>query len=266
MVTSIFIQIPSYRDHELPRTVCDAITKWSHKTHISFGIHSCVLPQDEIRMTCASSGGPGSPSSVKICHVESVAPTNIGLQMGRYIANSLYWGEDYYLQIDSHMRFVQDWDIKLVAMIEAYRQAGIPKPLITMYPPTYTLDLNGETVLHGSPSFYSTRISFAETPNQFTQALIPSQLATPMDDGCVFTSSVSGGFVFADGPFSEITPNRLIAFWGEEILIAARAFTHGFDLVTATGSLTCNTNTSILEFATGEAVNGTFSTASTRHK
>ena len=103
-----------------------------------------------------------------------------------------------------------------------------------MYPPAYTLDINGQAVLHPNETFYATRISFAEFPDKFTDTLIPSQQATASPEGCVYTSSVSGGFIFTDGSFAEITPNPLIAFWGEEILIAARAFTSGFDLVTAT--------------------------------
>ena len=44
----------------------------------------------------------------------SKAPENIGVGMGRYLANQLYNGEDFYLQIDSHMTFVNNWDVKLV--------------------------------------------------------------------------------------------------------------------------------------------------------
>ena len=227
MTASIFVQIPSYRDHELPRTVADAIARASGSMRVGFGIHSCVLPGDDITIG-------STPEWVTVGFVESVAPVNIGLQAGRRLANNLYNGEDYYLQIDSHMRFVDGWDLKLVAMIEAYRRDGIPKPLISMYPPTYTLNANGDTILHANPNFYPTRISFAEIPEQFSRTLIPSQTATATEEGCVFTASVSGGFVFADGGFAEVAPNPLIAFWGEEILIAARAFTAGFDLVTAT--------------------------------
>lgn len=227
---SIFIQIPSYRDHELSRTVADGVARASGTIRLRFGIHSCVLPDDNIIVA-------PTPKWVTVDLRESVAPANIGLQAARHIANSLYRGEDYYLQIDSHMRFVDEWDLKLVAMIEAYRLDGIPKPLISMYPATYTLTVNGDTILHPNPGFYPTRISFAEIPEQFSRTLIPSQTATATDDGCVYTASVSGGFIFADGDFAEIAPNRLIAFWGEEILIAARAFTSGFDLVTASADI-----------------------------
>lgn len=226
MVTSIFVQIPAYRDFELPETIADAVAKASGLNFLTFGVHSCVLSGDNIT-------APATPDWARIVWGESPAPGNIGLQLSRHIANSFYRNEDYYLQIDSHMRFVQDWDIKLIAMHRFYVRMGIPKPMISMYPPTYTLE-DGQAVLHRNEPFYATRISFAEHPEYFAATYIPSQQATPAPDGCVYTSSVSGGFVFTDGSFAELTPNKLIAFWGEEILIAARAFTSGFDLVTAT--------------------------------
>ena len=45
----------------------------------------------------------------------------------------------------------------------------------------------------------------------------------------IFTKSISAGSVFTVAPFIE--PNKHMAFWGEEIMMAARAYTNGFDLV-----------------------------------
>lgn len=227
VMPSIFIQIPSYRDWELPKTVADAVAKATGTNFLTFGIHNCVMADDA--MTIGS-----TPDWARVCLAKSIAPEHIGLQMSRYIANAFYINEDYYLQIDSHMRFVQDWDIKLIAMHKSYRNMGIFKPLITMYPAEYWYDDDGNEVLRESYEFNRTRISFAEKPQQFSDSFIPSQTAVSTGEGCVYTPSVSGGFIFADGSFHLLTPNKKIAFWGEEILIAARAFTHGFDLVTAT--------------------------------
>jgi hypothetical protein len=43
----------------------------------------------------------------------------------------LWRGEDYFLQIDSHHRFVRDWDMKL---IELARRTGSPKLILSTYP------------------------------------------------------------------------------------------------------------------------------------
>lgn len=227
---SIFIQIPSYRDWELPKTVSDAINKASGQHKLSFGIHNCILFSGEVIK-------PESTFDwVNIKYEESIAPKNIGLQRARYIANEFYDGEDYYLQIDAHMRFVKDWDLKAVKMIDDYILDGIQKPLITMYPSSYSYADDNETEVLGNLKNI-TRILFTENPNQFKETLIPTQTAHKIPDGCVYTASTSGGFIFTLGSFANIKPNQKIAFWGEEPLIAARAFTHGFDLVVPTESV-----------------------------
>jgi hypothetical protein len=228
---SIFIQIPSYRDLELPKTIQDCIDMSSGQVHLHIGVHNCFLLEDEVDFVY-----PTAPH-VRISHLESRAPENIGLQLSRKLANDFYDGETYYFQIDSHTRFMRNWDKSLIETIELYKSVGISKPLITQYPATY--EYTEEMVERFSPSrdvenknYYPTRISFHENVENFAITRIPSQTAMSVDQWCSFTASISGGFVFVDGEFSEITPNPKIAFWGEEPLIAARAFTHGFDLVT----------------------------------
>jgi len=226
-MSSIFIQIPSYRDWELPKTVSDAISKASGQHELHFGIHNCLLFSGEVVKP---------ESTVNWAHIrykESIAPKNIGLQKARYIANEFYDGEDYYLQIDSHMRFVKDWDLKAIKIINDYMSDGIESPLITMYPPSYLYAEDGESEILDKFT-HLTRILFTENPGQFKDTLIPTQTAHPSPEGCVYTASTSGGFIFTLGSFGNIKPNQKIAFWGEEPLIAARAFTHGFDLVIPT--------------------------------
>jgi hypothetical protein len=218
---SIFIQIPAYRDHELNKTIKNLVENASGFVKLSFGIHSCVLFGGEIVVD------KSYPFWVKINHAESVAPENIGLQKSRYIANEFYSGEDFYLQIDSHMRFIKNWDAILITDLEKLQSQGIQKPLITMYPAGYEYDDNGKEILIGDFNLI-TEMSFFADLKKFQNTLIPSQTAVPARKNCIFTPSVSGGFIFTYGDFSKIKPNRKIAFWGEEPLIAARAFTHGF--------------------------------------
>ena len=226
-MSSIFIQIPSYRDWELPKTISDAISKASGQHKLHFGIHNCLLFSGEVVKPVST------VDWAQISYQESIAPNNIGLQMARYIANEFYDGEDYYLQIDSHMRFVKNWDLKAIRIINDYISDGIKSPLITMYPPSYSYAEDG--VAEILDNFNNlTRILFTENPKQFKDTLIPTQTAHRIPDGCVYTASTSGGFIFTLGSFANIKPNQKIAFWGEEPLIAARAFTHGFDLVIPT--------------------------------
>ena len=52
-------------------------------------------------------------------------------QRVRNKANSLYNGEEYYLQVDSHSQFVDNWDEILINQLESLSCA---KPVLTGYP------------------------------------------------------------------------------------------------------------------------------------
>jgi hypothetical protein len=58
--------------------------------------------------------------------------------MARSIASKLWEGEEFYLQIDGHLHFVQDWDEKLLAMVPR-----MPSPhfIISHYPVATTDEL-----------------------------------------------------------------------------------------------------------------------------
>jgi hypothetical protein len=216
-MTSIFIQIASYHDFELPRTIRDAIDKSSGETQINFGIHHCYVNKDEIDI----------PNLNNVKCFKSQAPENIGLGLSRLLAHNFYNGEDYYYQVDAHSRFVKDWDKKLIRDVRNYQAFGIEKPIVTAYPMVYSYS-NKKIKLY--PGGGITEISFHENIEQFKATRIPSQTAVTNRENNIFTKSVSGGNIFTVGGF--IKPNPDIAFYGEEIFIAARAFTNGFDLMT----------------------------------
>ena len=219
-MSSIFVQIPSYRDFELPKTIKDCIKQSSGNNTIRFGVHNCVAFEGEVVVA----------KKPNVSIKTSIAPENIGLQKARHIANEFYDGEDYYFQIDAHMRFEKNWDEICIQAVTKYQDMGLAKPLITQYPANYIYDDNGKEQ-YAEHSFYQTGIWFGENIKEFEETLIPTQTAKMLSNDCGFIKSVSGGNIFTLGEFAHIKPNPKIAFWGEEPLIAARAFTHGFDLV-----------------------------------
>lgn len=219
-MSTIFIQISSYRDPELKPTILNALEKASGKNEIYFGIHVSYLDESEIDI----------PNVPNLKYVTSKAPENVGVGIGRYIAHQFYNNQDYYLQCDSHTRFVDNWDEIAINSVLNYQSQGIKKPLLTMYPSNYWyLD---ETFTETSSDLldqdYKTIISFDQKPEEFKKLRIPSQTAVPAE-GSIFTRSISAGSLFTVKPF--MAPNKDMAFWGEEIIMAARAYTHGYDLV-----------------------------------
>ncbi len=221
-MASIFVQIAAYRDKELTPTILDAIERSSGKHQINFGVHFVYLYGSDMKI----------PDLENVKFATSRAPENIGLGMGRALADQFYNGEDYYLQCDSHSRFIDNWDEVAINSVLNYQIQGIAKPLLTMYPANYwypsleSKEVEKDTLVPGHLS----NISFKEKPEQFKAVRIPSQTSTPLKEGSDRSvKSVSGGSIFTAGKF--VSFNTDIAFYGEEIFLAAKAYTNGYDLL-----------------------------------
>lgn len=215
-LASIFIQLASYHDKELPGTILDALKMSSGEHQINFGVHHNYYEVDDISL-------PDLPN-VKVSI--SKAPENLGIGVSRAIAHSFYAGEDYYMQVDAHTRFRENWDVNYIAEIEYYQSLGFQKPLLTTYPRNYWYT---DGVLEHDKGWGVSCISFEEDPNRFQVFRAPTQTAAPNPTWNVFSRSISAGSIFTVGPF--FVPNTTAHSIGEEILIAARAFTRGYDIL-----------------------------------
>lgn len=221
-MASIFVQIAAYRDKELTPTILDAIERSSGKHEINFGVHFVYMHSSDMKI----------PDLPNVKYATSRAPENIGLGMGRALADQFYNGEDYYLQCDSHSRFIDGWDEVAINSVLNYQIQGIEKPLLTMYPANYwytsldSKEIQKDVIHPGNLS----HIIFTEKPEQFKAVRIPSQtsVSLPADAGR-HVKSVSGGSIFTSGKF--VSFNKDIAFYGEEIFLAAKAFTNGYDIL-----------------------------------
>ena len=96
---------------------------------------------DQVEGNCGTPANDGAPPFIlqtRPCQVRTIevhASESKGACWARHKVQSLWQGEDYYLQIDSHMRFVQGWDEILIAMLE---QCDSPKPVLSTYPLQFT--------------------------------------------------------------------------------------------------------------------------------
>ena len=217
-MASVFVQIASYHDFELGKTILHAIKQSSKKHDIHFGVFNCYYQNNDIYI----------PKVDNLKIIEKQAPDGIGVGRSRNIANSLYDGEDYYIQIDSHTRFKENWDDFLILEIKRYQEEGIKKPLLTTYPGTYRYNDSLEEVVDWGDNVNA--IYLGDDPQQFKNNLIPGQRAVPTE-GSILNKSISAGFIFTLGEFADTDFNDNIAFWGEEIFIAAQSWTRGFDLM-----------------------------------
>ena len=218
---TIFIQMASYRDPELLPTIRDALDKSSNPNRLVFGIcwqHSCEDLWDTLEPYI-------NDSRFRIIDVHYKDAK--GACWARNQIQQQYKGEDYTLQLDSHHRFIKDWDKELIIMLEGLRSKGYDKPILTSYIPRYN-PLNDPDGRANEPWMMNFDRFTPEGVLLFLPAIIPNykQLTAPIP-----SRFYSGHFTFADGIFSiEVQHDPTFYFHGEEITIAIRAYTHGYDL------------------------------------
>ncbi len=214
----IFISIASYRDPELLKTIRDAIDKASNPNKLRFGICWQKEAGDSLE---EFSDHPN------VRYIEVDWKDSKGACWARHnIQKNLYAGEDYYLQLDSHHRFDKNWDEQLIRLLNLAKQKSV-KPIIGGYATTYWP--NNDTDLKNEPYRINTFDSFTEDGDIISR---PVYMANHLSNNneLVTARLLSGHFIFADGIFSQecmYDPNYY--FRGEEIVLSARAYTHGYD-------------------------------------
>jgi hypothetical protein len=213
---SIFVSVASYRDRMCLQTVKDMIAKAKRPELVFVGVvqqnkYDPTDAQVNEREDCTSVDHPNM-RVMTLDYTEARGPC-----YARYLCAGLYRGETYFLQIDSHTTFVQDWDDKLVRMM---RDVG-PNGVLSYYP-------NADT--DADKNF----ISFIGNVNMNTDPNMPVFGAETNTTGQLKRSiGVAGGFMAMRGqvlkrvPFDPSLDNL---FMGEELLYAARLFTHGLDM------------------------------------
>lgn len=213
----IFVSIASYRDSECQWTVQDLFKKAAKPERLFVGICWQVVPEED--SDCFEIPSP-RPEQCRLVtyHVSQ----SEGVGWARAQAHRLWQGEEYVLNIDSHMRFVEGWDELMIAQLKACPGA---KPLLTSYPPGYVPpdQLNPPTVTMLCAGYFdeaSVQVnkSRALQPEDAPAQPIPSML-------------YAAGFAFASSQVLRDVPyDPFIYFQGEEISMAARLWTHGWDL------------------------------------
>lgn len=209
----IFVSIASYCDPLLQQTITDALAKATDKNGINFGIVEQAPADQRLNLRGIKSRYVGiDPYEAR------------GACWARSICMSLYQGEDYFLQIDSHMLFEDNWDELLIHRLNS---CPSPKPIISSYPNAFEM-IDGEPKPKPSTDRAICHIVNGDFPaDHFVLSFIGQPAATDMAPGF----SVGAGCIFTKGQFVyEVPYDPWLYFHGEEQSIAARAFTFGWDI------------------------------------
>jgi hypothetical protein len=211
---SIFVSIAAYRDPELVPTVQECLARAARPDELRFGICWQRAPDD------APLPWLDDPR-FRILDVDW--RDSRGACWARAEIMGLYRGEEHYLQLDSHHRFVDGWDARL---LDHAARTGSPRPILTAYATPYS---PGPPEQRESEPLQMNFDRFTEDAIVlFTPGVIPGWRTrnTP-----VRARFLSAHFLFAPGSFvADVPYDPELYFIGEEITLAVRAFTHGYDL------------------------------------
>lgn len=214
---TILVEIASYRDDELPKTVAGLLARATHPERLRFAIVHQYGPETE-RLLDEYKGDE------RFRIVETSWREARGVGAARRRTNELYEGEDFYLQIDSHMRTEQDWDVRLE---REWASLDDEWAILSSYPPAYKYDDDGKEVY------------VASNPNrlvvhQIHAGFIPIFFGKELPDETNARGAfVAGGLQFGPGRVcEEVLYEPRICFIGEEFVHALRLHAAGYRVYT----------------------------------
>jgi hypothetical protein len=219
---TIFISIAAYCDPLLAATIQDAVKQAKYPENLRFGV--VEQNREESRIDVRADDLPKGIRYLGINPIESR-----GACWARSLAMTLYEDENWFFQIDSHMRFDLHWD---EIFLEAAQECGQknPKFIISSYPHPFHYK-DGEAVVNKITDMPLGHIVNGishfrpENPElSFLAVHVQTDQITP-------GFHVGAGCLFAPGKIVyELPYDPFLYFQGEEQTYAARAFTHGWDI------------------------------------
>lgn len=217
MKPRIYIQIPAYRDSELQPTLYDMMQQAARPEQLRIGI---AWQYDEGRERLDFSFIEKHKMEV----IKIPASQSKGCNWARSLLQEKWNGEKYTLFLDSHHRFVPGWDEQVIDMYESLRSRS-QKPILSAYLPVYD-PFNDPSGRGHAPL----KICFHERRKGMAFRLNSKEMKSPLNEpfAAHFTSL---HFLFAEGAINkDIQFDPSIYFFADEIAVALRAYTKGYDL------------------------------------
>jgi len=243
---TIFVSIAAYRDSECQHTIKNLFEMATIKSRVFIGVvwqgdrngddSNCFIDYPCLNHEVNNSD---FSYSKQIRTLELHWSQAKGPCFARHLAQALFQNEDYILQIDSHMRFRPNWDSYLINLLEQLKADNSAlKPVITTYPLGYTLPNNYPDDIRPTllvPTHFDDNGMLRQSGRAIN--LNSSQIHSKLGTCAIPCPLWAAGFNFSEKSAYEdvpYDPNLNFLFFGEEISMAARLFTHGYDFYAPT--------------------------------
>lgn len=210
---TILIEIASYRDDELGETVASLLRQAKYPERLRFAIAQQYGPETAEQLA------PYRDDARFRLH-EIPWHEACGLGVARRRSDDMYAGEDFYFQIDAHMRAEPEWDARLE---QEWTALGDDMAILSSYPPAYKYvsDTEVEYVPSDPNRLVVNAMYMGFVPTFFGQAL--------RADTSRRGAFLAGGFQFGPGRVcTEVSYEPDVCFVGDEIIHSLRVFAAGY--------------------------------------
>jgi hypothetical protein len=220
---SIFISIAGYRDTELPKTIRSLYDNADSPDELIFGIVSQDVKKGHPNVEWLG-------DQVRINKMNAIDARGAGF--ARKIAMEMYQGEDYFFQVDSHMKFIKGWDTKLKNMLlESQQLANNKKIILSQFPAPYTIFTDGTYFYPKGDQHFWDDVSWTSVVNTWSAVWAGNREVMEDKTKPMKSHTILAGLLFTIGDFvKEIPYDERICFMGEELCIAIRAYTRGWEI------------------------------------
>ena len=218
---TIFVQVASYRDPQLVPTLTNLFEKADYPDNLRVTVVWQTSKEDEWDNL------DQFKNDNRVNIVEIPYQDSKGACWARNLIQQHYKGEKYTFQLDSHHRFTEGWDSILINMLRSLQEDGHKKPLLTSYISSFDPDNDPEGRV---------QVPWKMNFDRFTPEGVVFFLPATIEHHQHLTKPTtarfySAHFAFTVGEFAtEVQHDPEFYFHGEEISIAVRAYTHGYDL------------------------------------
>jgi [Skp1-protein]-hydroxyproline N-acetylglucosaminyltransferase len=237
---TIFVSVASYRDSECTLTLESIYARAKYPDRIRVAVVDQIDVESAEDIPCGQPAIPcgQDPHQIlcKYAHLIDVYQAPAFLMVGpvfaRHIGHRMYRGEHYALQVDAHVRFIQDWDDNIIQQWEStHNEMAVLS--------TYLSDIDGsiDPITHQSQRKDRNILCRIQYDGAGLQRRLTLKQPTKQNEPSVHGSPLlhpfwSAGFSFSRGhfivsvPYDQYLP---MIFQGEEATIALRGFTYGYD-------------------------------------
>ncbi|KAF0978281.1 hypothetical protein FDP41_002796 [Naegleria fowleri] len=239
--TTIFVSICAYRDSELQHTLKDMFEKAYYPDRLRVGICLQVHENDSVNdeFDYRNQSYSHQIKEIIINYKSSKGPCFARFLIQKY----LYQQEDYYLQIDSHMRFDDGWDVTLIKQLHQCEEEekftsnmsvkksplAISKCILTTYPVGY--ELPNKIPEHAQPTIMVAK-SFTKDENGFEMLRLGARVMMQHLSKPVKSIFFAAGFAFSRGslvlecPYEELP----YLFFGEEMYMLEKFHSKAYQI------------------------------------